>query len=167
MRLRTRAALALSMAAVAVLGAGIQSAFAGPALVATNDAQYLLYGRVFPDPQGCGNNPIGDPPAISPWAKGQVCNEQFLSYDDVMGGTAFLQQRHSRYLQIIRLDQAYDNPNYRSAGLPTNFGLDEDGKPEVLHRDRRPLFLYKVTDSQSPIPENERKHFAYSMSIHG
>lgn len=167
MRWGVRAALACGMTMATMLGLTAATATAGPALVATTDAQYLLYGRVFPDPQGCGNNPIGDPPAVSPWAKGQVCNDQFLGYDDVIGGTAFLQQRHSRYLQVIRLDQAYDDPNMRSAGLPTNVGVDEDGKPVVLHRDRRPLFLYKVTDSQSPIPENERKHFVYSMSIHG
>lgn len=166
MGFRVRAALACGFT-IAALGGMAESALAGPALVATTDPQYMVYGRVFPDPQGCGNNPIGDPPAVSPWAKGNVCNDQFLGYDDVIGGTAFLAAKHPRYLQVIRLDQAYDDPNMRSAGLPTNIGVDQDGKPVVLHRDRRPLFLYKVTDSQSPIPENQRKHFVYSMSIHG
>ncbi|MGH2545410.1 MAG: M14 family zinc carboxypeptidase [Actinomycetota bacterium] len=157
----------LFMLAVGVWAPG-PSAVAVPNPVATTDAQYLAYGRVFPDPQGCGVNPPGfDPTAISPWAKGNVCVTQFLGYDEVLAGAGFLERRHPRFLRVIRLDQAYDDPSYRSAGIPTQFGLDDDGEPELLTRDRRPLYLFKVTDGQSPIPERERKHFVYALSIHG
>ena len=135
--------------------------------VATNDATYMVFGRAFPDPQGCGVSPIDEVPAISPWAKGNVCSTQFLTYDEVLAGTQFLQSKHERYLQIIRLDQAYDDPEMKSAGIPKNVVIDEDGNPQAIGRDRRPLYLFKVTDSQSPIPEKDRKHFAISMSIHG
>jgi hypothetical protein len=135
--------------------------------VATNDAEYMVFGRAFPDPQGCGNNPIGQPPGISPWAKGNVCATQFLTYDEVLTGSRYLESKHERYLQIIRLDQAYDDPEMKSAGIPKDLTVDEDGKVQVVGREKRPLYLFKVTDSESPIPEKDRKHFAISMSIHG
>ena len=160
----------LKAAACAAVVAGVWAAPAAAQqqnAVATNDVTYTVFGRAFPDPQGCGVNPIGDPVPISPWAKGNVCATQFLTYQEVLDGTAFLQSKHSRYLQRIRLDQAFDDPEMKSAGLPKDLTFDEDGKLQVLGRDRRPLYLFKVTDSQSPIPERERKHFAISMSIHG
>jgi hypothetical protein len=164
----------LCLLAVA-LSAAIPPATAVPNPVATSDAEHLAFGRVFPDPQGClaFGVPDGDgdgikdtPTGVSPYAKGRVCTEQFLGYDEVIAGSQFLQQKYPRFLQVIRLDQAFDNPNYMSAGLPKAFGI-EDGNLKVLSRDRRPLYLFKVTDNQSPIPESERMHFAYSLSIHG
>ena len=43
----------------------------------------------------------------------------------------------------------------------------EDGKAKAIDRDRRPLYMFKVTDSQSPVAENMRLHFVYAGSIHG
>ncbi|HEX2090142.1 MAG TPA: CARDB domain-containing protein [Actinomycetota bacterium] len=158
---------------VSVLG---QPAAALPNPVATTDAELLAYGRVFPDPQGClaygvpddnGDGVKDTPKGVSPYAKGQVCAEQFLGYDEVIAGVTFLEEKFSRYVQVIRLDEAYDDLNYRSAGLPTAFGRDDDGNPQVLSRDRRPLYLFKITDSKSSIAEKDRHHFAYSLSIHG
>ncbi|MGH2657795.1 MAG: CARDB domain-containing protein [Actinomycetota bacterium] len=158
------------------LSAVTQSAVAVPNPVATTDAEHLAFGRVFPDPQGClafgvpdqdGDGIKDTPQGVSPYAKGRVCTEQFLGYDEVVAGSQFLQQKYPRFLQVIRLDQAFDNANYRSAGIPTAFGPDEDGNPQVLSRDRRPLYLFKVTDAESPIPEEDRLHFAYALSIHG
>jgi hypothetical protein len=169
----------ISLLVVLALAAGLLTApgpvVAAPNPVATTDAEHLAYGRVFPDPQGClaFGVPDGDgdgikdtPPGVSPYAKGKVCAEQFLTPDEMVAGTSFLAQKYPRFLQVIRLDEAYDNPNFESAGVPTLFGLDEDGNPQVLARDRRPLYLFKVTDAASPIPEADRLHFAYSLSIH-
>jgi hypothetical protein len=151
-------------------------AVALPNPVATSDAELLAYGRVFPDPQGClaygvpdtdGDGIKDTPDGVSPYAKGQVCAEHFLGYDEVIAGSTFLQHKFPRFMRVIRLDQAYDNGNYMSAGVPTTFGFNEDDNPEVLSRDRRPLYLFKITDAQSPIPEKDRLHFAYSLSIHG
>jgi uncharacterized repeat protein (TIGR01451 family) len=133
--------------------------------VATNDVTYTAFGRAFPDPQGCGASPSGQ--VASPWAKGNVCAAQFLTFDEVVQGSEFLARKHSRFLQVIRLDEAFDNDEFKSAGLPQTAGVDEDGNPEILGRAKRPLYLLKVTDAQSPIPERDREHFVYSLSIHG
>jgi uncharacterized repeat protein (TIGR01451 family) len=144
----------------------VLSAPAGAAVaVATNDVDYTAFGRAFPDPQGCGASPTGQ--VASPWAKGNVCAAQFLTFDEVVKGSEFLARKHSRFLQVIRLDEAFDNDEFKSAGLPQTVGVDEDGNPEVLSRAKRPLYLLKVTDAQSPIPEKDREHFVYSLSIHG
>ena len=149
---------------------------AAPNAVATTDAELTAYGRVFPDPQGCeafgvpdedGDGIKDTPEGVSPYAKGRLCAQVHLGYDETIAGVKFLQQKFPRFVQLIRLDEAYDNPNFKSAGLPQTFGLDSDGKPQILSRDRRPLYLFKITDAQSSIPEKERHHFAYSLSIHG
>ena len=144
-----------------------------PNAVATTDAEYLAYGRVFSDPQGClvtdtDGDEVNDvvPPGVSPWAKGNMCMAEFLSYEEAIQGTKYLAGRFPRYLSVIRLDEAYDNPNFMSAGIPRAFST-EDGTVKPIDRDRRPLYMFKVTDSQSPIPESERLHFVYAGSIHG
>ena len=160
-----------------VLGGGLHlsapPAAAYPNPIATSDAEYLAFGRVFSDPQGClGVDTDGDgtkdvvPPSVSPWAKGNMCTTQYLSYEEAIEGTRFLARTFPRYLQVIRLDEAYDNPNFMSAGIPRTFAF-EDGVVQPMGRDRRPLYMFKVTDSESPIPENERLHFVYAGSIHG
>ena len=177
MRSRFRSALVAAAVTLTVLPltGPSSTAQAVPNPVATDEATYQAYGRVFPDPHGCiaaqapdldGNGVKDTPPGVSPWAKGRVCVEQFLQYQEVIDGAKFLQSRFPEFLKVIRLDQAYDNPNYQSAGLPRNIVV-EDGKPKVLGRDRRPLYLLKVTDATSSVPEDEREHFAYSLSIHG
>jgi len=168
MRFRIRAAALVAVMLAATLASLSPQAAAGPTPVASNEAEYLAFGRVFPDPHGCLNQPPAPtPPNVSPFAKGKVCATQFVGYDQTIAGVRFMEQRFARYLDVIRLDQAYDNPNFKSAGLPTSVGQDEDGDLQINARDRQPLFLYKVTDQESTVPEAERKHFIYSLSIHG
>ncbi|MGH2670809.1 MAG: hypothetical protein ACRDH5_17140, partial [bacterium] len=85
------------------LSAVTQSAVAVPNPVATSDAEHLAFGRVFPDPQGClafgvpdqnGDGIKDTPSGVSPYAKGQVCTEQFLGYDEVIAGSEFLEQTY-------------------------------------------------------------------------
>ncbi|MGH2820866.1 MAG: M14 family zinc carboxypeptidase [Actinomycetota bacterium] len=127
--------------------------------VATDDALYEAYGRVFPDPHGC----VGGAPNKSPWAKGNVCAAQFVQWDEAIQGLTFLERRFPRYLQLVNLrtmlgdHPAFTNEELRSAGLPR----------ADLTREKRDLYVAKVTDRGSPVPEEERKHFAYSLSIHG
>ena len=163
-------AVVVSTAALTVEGG---PADAVPNPVATDAATYALYGRVFPDPHGCLSHDLdGDEvndvvaPATSPWAKGNVCVAQFLSYEEFVNGFKLLEKLYPRFVDLIRLDEAYDNPNYRSAGLGRMVAV-EDGKAKVLERDRRPLYMVKVTDNKSSIPESKRLHFVYSGSIHG
>lgn len=175
--MRRRLSLISIVAALIVgvaVGMGVPPrAAAIPNPVATDAASYAALGRAFSDPQGClAHDADGDgvnevvPPNVSPWAKGNACFTQFLSYEEVIAGAKFLARTYPRFLKVIRLDQAYDNADYRSAGIPRSFVL-EDGRAKALDRDRRPLYMFKVTDTQSPIPEPERLHFVYAGSIHG
>ncbi|HYH27271.1 MAG TPA: M14 family zinc carboxypeptidase, partial [Actinomycetota bacterium] len=176
-----RARFRIAMLAGFVLVAGLPLAGPGgqavavPNPVATDESTYQAFGRVFPDPHGClaygvpdadGNGVKDTPRGVSPWAKGRVCADQFLSYEEVIEGAKFLQRRFPEFISVIRLDQAYNNPNYMSAGLPL-LAVTDDGKPKLLGRDRRPLYMLKVTDKTSTIPEKDRLHFSYSLSIHG
>ena len=164
------------MLLMSLLGAATGSSYAMATVpVAKDEATYAVYGRVFPDPQGCqavgvpdtnGDGIKDTPPGVSPWAKGNVCAVHFLQYEDAIEGSKFLSRKFPRYMQVIRLDQAFDNPSFMSAGIPRNVVI-EDGKPKAMARDRRPLYLFKITDSKSPVPERERKHFVYAGGIHG
>jgi len=170
---RRRTAVPLAGALLASLFVFVPPVAAYPNPVATSDAEYLAYGRVFPDPHGClvqdtdgdGANDVV-PPGASPWAKGNACTVQFLSYEEAIEGAKYLARRFPRFLQVIRLDQAYDDPNYMSAGIPRTFAI-EDGTVQPMGRDRRPLYMLKVTDGQSSIAESMRLHFVYAGSIHG
>ncbi|HEX2025842.1 MAG TPA: M14 family zinc carboxypeptidase, partial [Actinomycetota bacterium] len=150
-------ALVFLFVATFVVGISASPVVATP--VATNEELYQLYGRVFPDPHGC----LDGAPGTSPWAKGDVCAGQFVQWEEALGGLRFLEERFPRYLQVLNLRTMFgDHPafagqEFQSAGLP---------KPD-LTRDRRDLYIVKVTDRSSPIPEPDRRHFAYSLSIHG
>ena len=137
-------------------------ALAGPAPaspVASNEAEYTVFGRAFPDPHGC----VRGAPATSPWAKGSACAIQYAQWQETLDGLRFLEGRFGRYMQVLNLrTQFLNHPefaglDFQSAGLPL----------ADLSRDRRDLYVIKVTDRESSVPELERKHFAYSLSIHG
>jgi hypothetical protein len=127
--------------------------------VATSEELYSAYGRVFPDPHGC----VKGVPATSPWAKGNACAVQYLQWNEALDGLGFLERRFGRYLEVLageelrQVASSLTDEELRSAGLPQ----------EDLSRAQRELFVVKVTDRESPLPEPERKHFAYSLSIHG
>jgi hypothetical protein len=127
--------------------APVQSTPAAP-----NETIYQVLGRVFPDPHGC----VRGLPLMSPWAKGSVCAVEFVQWDEAISGIQFLQQRFPRYIELINLRDLMGE-DFRSAGIPQ----------EDLSRDKRDLYMIKVTDRESAIPEAKRKHFVYSLSIHG
>ena len=106
----------LAFLLVASLVTLVPTVQAYPNPIATSAAEYLAFGRVFSDPQGClAADTDGDgvkdvvPPGVSPWAKGNMCTTQFLSYEEAIEGTKFLARTYPRFLQVIRLDEAYDN----------------------------------------------------------
>ena len=127
--------------------------------VAADDARYLAYGRVFPDPHGC----LRGLPGARPWAKGNVCAVQFLQWQDVLDGLGYLESRFEGMIELINLREKFvTDPDFledelQSAGIPQ----------EDLSRAKRDLHVIKVTDASSKVPEKDRKHFAYSLSIHG
>jgi hypothetical protein len=132
-------------------------AFATP--VATTESQYSAFGRVFPDPHGCARGA----PTASPWAKGKVCAVQFLQWDEAISGLEFLAGKLDRYVDVLsrgelrQVARTLTDEELQSAGLPQ----------EDLTRKKRDLYVIKVTDDRSRVPEPEREHFAYSLSIHG
>src|SRR6476469_7854395 len=127
--------------------------------VATNDTTYKALGRVFPDPQACTKGTPGN----SPWAKGNVCSTQFLQWDETLAGLRYLQGKYPRFGHLEDLhDLKATVPEFakldmQSAGLPQADGT----------RARRDLYVFVVTDDQSPVPLTERHRFAFSLSIHG
>ena len=155
----------LALAAVAAIAATLLVVLPTPAPpaaatpVALDEATYELYGRVFPDPHGC----VRGAPGTSPWAKGNVCAAQFIQFDEAIDGLEFLEQRFGRYVQLVNLQEQYgeaspiSDEELQTAGIPR----------EDLSREREDLWVVKVTDAQSPVPEADRRHFAYSLSIHG
>lgn len=150
-------ALLTLVASLSTLGPGTQRAAAVP--VANNDTTYNAFGRVFPDPQGCLKGQAG----ASPWAKGNVCAVQFLGFDETIAGLRYLQQKFPRYAELVNLHDLkgsvaeFANLDMQTAGLPNM----------TLGRDRKDLYIFKVTDKQSPVPLADRHRFGFSLSVHG
>jgi hypothetical protein len=150
------------LVAVAMVGALLVAVLATPASatpVAESDATYATMGRVFPDPHGC----VSGMPLASPNANGNVCAVQFVQWDEAIGGLQYLAETYPRYVQLINLRTQYGDHrdfqglSFTTAGIPR----------EDLQREHRDLYVVKVTDRDSATPEADRKHFAYSLSIHG
>ena len=144
-------------------------AAAGP--VATNEESYALYGRVFPDPQGCNQGQ----PGTSPYAKGSVCAVDFLQFQEVQDGLAFLEELEGfgNFIENYKLHEDFDcaakpvaNPengcaDFRSAGLP----VTANESAETVTRDRAPLLMTRVTDES--VPNKDKAYFVFPLSIHG
>ena len=158
---------------VCLVGILVLGALGAPALstpVATDEVQYQAYGRVFPDPQGCE----AGQPGASPFAKGRVCAADFIQFEEMIQGMRLLNRLFPRFVQIYRLDRDFDcngrpvrDPdagcqNFRSAGLPQTL---PDGQDLGFSRARLPLYMYRITDEA--VPEKGKKHFVYSVGLHG
>jgi hypothetical protein len=169
MRRAVAVIVALVVAAVPAT-AIVQLDAPAPALlnpVATDEVAYQAYGRVWSDPHGCLREVAAQTGrVVSPWAKGNACAIDMLSFEEVVEGATFLARRFPDQLEVIRLDERYDNPDYVSAGIARAIA-NEGGDTRALGRDKRPLYLFKVTDRGSDIPEEDRDHFVYALSIHG
>src|SRR5687768_10412989 len=135
-------------------GESTQAYFTSP--VATDDTTYAAYGRVFPDPQGCNQGQ----PGYSPWSKGNVCAFDFLQFQELQDGLAYLQdiEGFGDFIEVYKLHEDFDcrglevnNPDeackaFRSAGLP----VTASGSGETVTRDRAPLVMVRVTDEAAP-----------------
>ncbi len=157
-------------------------AFAGP--IADNDALYAMCGRTFPDPHAYWAPELGeDTPhpgrGTSPFAKGNApcAAKTFISYEEAVRGLTYLENRPDtgQFIEVINLATTKD-PRIRKV-LNEELG---DGTSEGLPKvggglDQGPLYLVKVTapegavlaDGVEPIRERRRKHFAWSLSVHG
>lgn len=174
-----RILVGLAVTAVAVVGFTSQSTarssgtdkvyVASP--VATDETTYAAYGRVFPDPQGCNQGQ----PGYSPWSKGNVCAVDFLQFQELQDGMAFLEQIEGfqNFIEVYKLNKDFNcqgeqvgNPDnackaFRSAGLPVTA---TDGG-DTITRDRAPLVMVRVTDES--VPNRNKKYFVFPLSIHG
>ena len=127
--------------------------------VASSDTSYGVYGRVFPDPQGCTKGT----PASSPWAKGNVCATTFLTWDETINGLKYLQSKFPRFGQLVDLhDLKATVPEFATLDMQSAGLTNAD-----LTRNRKDLYVFVVTDRDSKVPLADKKHFAYSLSIHG
>ncbi|MEA2499756.1 MAG: hypothetical protein QOH26_2161, partial [Actinomycetota bacterium] len=136
--------------------------------VASMEAQYTAYGRVFPDPQGC--NAPG--PGASPFAKGQVCAADFLQFQELQDGTALLETLFPRFVEFYQLDKDFTCSGkpvsgdakgcaaFKSAGIPVS--ADATGPAT---REKKPLFMIRVTDES--VSDKNKKFFVFPLSIHG
>jgi len=132
--------------------------------VADSDALYTACGRVFADPQAFGPSPA-QLPGMSPYAKGNVpCRATtFISYDEAVRGLTYLESRFPDFVELYKLDEDFSEVLDRtrgdglSAGLPSTTG----------DRIKSPLYLLRITDEKSAVPEQKKAHFAVALSIHG
>jgi len=160
-RIRTRTLLLTLLALLAAPAL----AQAGP--VATSDAEYTAFGRVFPDPQGgaCANAGIGP---CSPKAQGMVPATTFLGFGEFESALGYLATKSEwqRYMEVWPLAtgkfagntlplEFTPDPDYISAGTPTS----------TLERAKHQLYIVRVTDES--VPDKDKKRYALSLSIHG
>ncbi|MDP9067025.1 MAG: hypothetical protein M3N53_01590 [Actinomycetota bacterium] len=146
---------------------------ATPALstpVAGSPPEYQALGRIFPDPHAC-NEPA---PGTSPFAKGRVCATDFIQFSELEKGIAFLEETFPRFVEVYQLDKDFDCQGkpvknedaackeFRSAGLPNTL---PEQQGTGFSRDRRPLYMVRITDET--VPNNGKKYFVFPLSIHG
>lgn len=137
--------------------------------VAVSEAEYLAYGRVFPDPHGCNL-------AGSPFAKGNVCATDFIQFSELQSGMAFLEELFPKFIKFHTLHEDFNcegHPvnnkedgcaEFKSAGIPVTLGQTQQGV-EAFTRDKAPLHMVRVTDER--VPDEGKKYFVFPLSIHG
>lgn len=74
--------------------------------VAVDDNSYSVLGRVFPDP--LGGCTTANAPVCSPTARGNVPAHQFIQWEEFLAGISYLNQEHSRYMEVWPLDGKLD-----------------------------------------------------------
>jgi PKD repeat protein len=110
------------LAIVGAAGAALLATAAGQAAaspVAVDDASYSVLGRVFPDP--LGGCQTAKSPICSPTAKGNVPAHQFIQWEEFLAGISYLNQKHSRYMEVWTLDGKLDTlPARQVNGSPAD-----------------------------------------------
>lgn len=132
--------------------------------MATSDAEYSAFGRVFPDPQGGACTA-----PCSPLRQGNVPATQFIGFEEFESAITYMNSKPEwqRYLEVWPLDTGEFEGNnlgrkefapkeeFVSAGLPTS----------TLERKQAKLYMLRVTDET--VPDKGKKRYALSLSIHG
>ncbi|MDQ3985942.1 MAG: hypothetical protein M3280_05530 [Actinomycetota bacterium] len=159
----------ISIVALAMVVSPTFTPPAGATPVANDEATYQIFGRIFPDPQGCSEGA----PETSPWAKGIVCATDFLQFEQLEYGGNFLEETFPKFVEWYSLNRDFKcsgkpaDPKergckaFKSAGLP--YTADEHGDSYV--REKRRLHMIRVTDER--VPNKGKKYFVFPLSIHG
>lgn len=163
-----RRLIVASLVAISLLATMAPNALSTP--VAGSEAEYTGLGRIFPDPHACNKGA----PAASPFAKGTVCATDFIQFAELEKGLAFLEDTFPRFVKVYQLDKDFNCKGrpvrnedegckaFRSAGLPNTL---PDGQGTGFSRDRRPLYMVRLTDES--VSNKGKKHFVFPLSIHG
>ncbi len=146
--------------------------------VATNDAQYSVYGRVFPDPLAGCTPGVG---VCSPNAKGTVPATQFIQYQELIDGLRYLNSKDAwnDSLEVLVLDGKLGDGSGTAAGptmFPGNDGvrLEFTPRPEyvsaglpttTLDRKKSDMIVVRVTNEK--VSDRSKKRVVLSLSIHG
>jgi putative cell wall-binding protein len=178
-----RSQLSKLLAIATVLAVALAGQLAAPTSAeamptATSDAEYEFMGRVFPDPQGCGSQSPGGP--VSPYAEGNICATDFLQFQQVQPAFEYMAtidpsdfpamyenggRPFAEFFEFQTLHEDFADVLDEEAGEGWSEGLAQSGLS--AGRQKFPLQQIKVTDSNSDIPEADRAHFVFSLSIHG
>lgn len=152
---------------------------ASPLNPAVTNASYLACNRVFSDPHAFWPAPTQPNPARSPYAKGAAdcAAVDFYSYGDVFlgvppavpSGMGFLETLFPRFMEFYTLEDDFGDGTDCATAIGYNdlcsAGLPRQGVPPG--RVRSDMFMVRVTDEESPIPEADKAHFVFPLSIHG
>ena len=169
--------------ALALVATALSATPAAAFPVATNDPSYNALGRIFPDPLAACSQ--GGPEPCSPNAQGRVPATQFIGVDEFVDAIEFMNSKDEwrRYLEVWPLDgragandgnepphassrDAFPGNNldnyeftprteYKSVGLPTT----------TRDRHKSDLYVLRVTDET--VPDDQKKKYVMSLSIHG
>jgi hypothetical protein len=172
----------LAMLALALTATALSATDALATPVATNDASYAALGRIFPDPLAGCQPGVG---VCSPNAQGNMPATQFIGVDEFVDGLLYMNSKPEwqRYLEVWPLDgrrgandtddppaatsaEAFEGNNlpsfeftprteFKSVGLPTT----------TRERMRSDIYVVRVTDET--VPDDHKKKYVTSLSIHG
>jgi hypothetical protein len=178
-KLLSAGALVAVMAGLLVSTPGNGAFGAPPTNPAITSATYAQCNRIFSDPHAYWPAPT-QVPDRSPYAKGAAAcaATDFYTWPDLFIGTPpavpaavdFFEGLFPRFVEFYKLQTDFRDPDgppcataidytdYCSAGLP------QQGVSDV--RERSDLYMIRITDEESLIPEAEKKHFVFPMSIH-
>lgn len=163
--MRTRHVLGLA-AAAAVLLLGPSTGSSAP--VASTAEAYAVCGRVFPDPHAYWPSPA-QAPARSPFAKGNAscAAADFLSYEDMLAGSAYLETLFPQFVDVIRLERSFgdgtDCTSSTSSADLCSAGLPQAGVP--AGRKKSELVMLRLTDERAS--DAGKKYFVFPLGMHG
>jgi hypothetical protein len=152
---------------------------ASPNIVADTAVEYQVCARVYSDSQAYWPSPA-QAPARSPWAKGvAACSAtDFVQYPELVSGMEFMAGARPpavgpvglfpTFLEFYTLERDFGGNNGPCANStnPEDYcsvGLPQGGVSAT--RQKAELYLIRVTDER--VPDTNKKHFVFPLSIHG